>query len=375
MAQNKTLILHVEDEPDIRKTVQFAIKKYGSGGFEIIEAANGEEGIEIVNRQGRELSLMIADLYMPKIMGTELIAYARSKLPSLPIIVFTGHPEVSVAISLFRDNRISDFLVKPVEGSVIARSIENCLSRKEQNPIKRFFENVFPRSEGMVTTSDQPSQVEYKTVIAGFAHDLKNEFSRLSDACRSLIDQKSYLEEDVQKIQLSVEYSQLIHRRMLDYLDLGSLPAQPTNVLEVIRKAEDLIRPRLESRIEFTSSVDPGKVRRELRVLANPDQLLSILIQLIRNAEQALGSKSGTINLKVQSRYPVLAISVSDTGPGIPVPVREKLFKSPLPRNGGLGLGLFLAQKIVTSWNGQIYIENTGESGTTITISLPIHST
>jgi signal transduction histidine kinase len=398
----KKLVLHVEDEADIRKIVRMVLTK---NGYDVVEAANGEEGVEALqNISPQDLSLIIVDIRMPKINGVEFIAYTRTVYPSIPIIVFSGFPDRDLAISLFKTSRIADFLVKPVNSEALLTCVANCLSGTNQHPITEFlkketsqrkatsatsdrppqseYTSIFARiakcfnkgiSQRKVTsaTSDRPPQSEYRTVFAALAHDLKNEFARLSDACNSLIDQ-STPHEGAKNIKVSLTYSHLIIRRMFDCLNMGTLPANPINVMKVISSAVDLIRPRLDPHIEFVYS---DKLNEEgwtaFTVVADPDQLMSILVQLVRNAQNALGSKKGTIGLNVQVRWPLLAISVSDSGPGIPKAFRDILFKNPIPRNEGLGLGLYLAHRIINEWGGQIYIEKTGKNGTTISLLLP----
>ena len=85
-------ILVVDDEPDIRKVVRMTLEK---GGYEVLEAEDGEKAIEVINMGDNRLFLdvMITDIRMPKINGMEGIAYFQKEYPRVPLIVLTGFPD------------------------------------------------------------------------------------------------------------------------------------------------------------------------------------------------------------------------------------------------------------------------------------------
>ena len=97
---------------------------------------------------------------------------------------------------------------------------------------------------------------------------------------------------------------------------------------------------------------------------------------IVDNAVQAVkGQPAGRITVTTQRANGRLEIRFSDTGPGIPWAVRENLFKNQIRhRKGesGLGVGLLMAQMIVQTYSGDIRVEMTGSTGTTILVQLPI---
>ena len=87
----------VDDEEHVRKTVGLALKQ---GGYEVLEAADGEEAIAAIQSYpaGFSVHAIICDIELPKVNGHDLIAFIRAKLPSVPIIVLTGHPDVQALL-------------------------------------------------------------------------------------------------------------------------------------------------------------------------------------------------------------------------------------------------------------------------------------
>src|SRR5678815_2225048 len=94
-------ILIVENEENVRRTVGLALRQ---GGYEVIEAIDGEQAIQAIqgDMQSPSVSAIICDLGLPKLSGNEVVAFIRAKLPSVPIIVLTGQPDVQGAAFLFK---------------------------------------------------------------------------------------------------------------------------------------------------------------------------------------------------------------------------------------------------------------------------------
>ncbi len=86
----------VDDEAHVRKTVGLVLTQ---GGYEVLEAVDGEEAIAAIQSYppGFSVHAIICDIDLPKVNGHDLIAFIRAKLPSVPVIVLTGYPDVQGA--------------------------------------------------------------------------------------------------------------------------------------------------------------------------------------------------------------------------------------------------------------------------------------
>jgi len=121
-----------------------------------------------------------------------------------------------------------------------------------------------------------------------------------------------------------------------------------------------------------------NKVPEGLEVDADPDQLFRVLVNLCRNAVQAL---EGNPDPAIVRRVTVSAardngtvtITVEDTGPGVPERARAYLFRAfqGAVRPGGTGLGLAIAAELVRAHGGSIALQETGRPGATFTIVIP----
>jgi signal transduction histidine kinase len=114
-------------------------------------------------------------------------------------------------------------------------------------------------------------------------------------------------------------------------------------------------------------------------VRADAQQLKQVLINLIQNAAESIG-RDGTITLRgVKDRdslggasMPVAVIEIADTGKGIPPEVRKRLFDPFFTtKEGGTGLGLPIAARIVEKHGGELRYETQLNRGTTFKLLLP----
>ena len=122
-------ILIIEDETDIRDILKLQLEQ---GGHQVIEANNGEEGIELMKKGSNllQVGLIITDIRMPKINGVEAIDYIKANVPSIPIMVITGYPDAELAINLLQKG-VKEYLVKPVEKKTLLSKVSAILSSKQ----------------------------------------------------------------------------------------------------------------------------------------------------------------------------------------------------------------------------------------------------
>ncbi|MET0674309.1 MAG: HAMP domain-containing sensor histidine kinase [Bradyrhizobium sp.] len=119
-------------------------------------------------------------------------------------------------------------------------------------------------------------------------------------------------------------------------------------------------------------------IERSLSIDADPDQLFRVLLNLVRNAAQALESgpkgDGSPLQIRITGRREgsVAIIEVSDTGPGVPAKAREHLFEAfqTSGRPGGSGLGLAIAAELIRAHDGDIHLVE-GTIGATFRLSIP----
>ena len=158
----------------------------------------------------------------------------------------------------------------------------------------------------------------------------------------------------------------------------------PVNIHEVLERVRSLLLAEFSSGVEILRDYDPSVPD----IQGDKEQLIQVVLNISRNAAQALtskeneGGKGGGISFRtravrqitiVRHRYRLaLELQIIDDGPGVPEQIRERIF-NPLVsgRDGGSGLGLSLAQTYVEYHRG--VIECDSRPGRTVfTILLPL---
>ena len=119
-------LLLVEDEEPVRRLAMGALQM---SGFNVLEAANGKEALELWKLHGAEIELLLTDVAMPGgLSGVDVVKACRADRPRLPVIVTSGYSQDSVA---FGDGFWDDvrFLPKPFTMASLAAAVRDALSR------------------------------------------------------------------------------------------------------------------------------------------------------------------------------------------------------------------------------------------------------
>lgn len=116
-------ILIIDDEESIRTSLKGALE---DEGFDVITAANGEEGIMKTSNELPDLILL--DIWMPGIDGIETLNRLKRLLPKLPVVMISGHGTIEVAVKATRMGAY-DFIEKPLSLEKVMITIRHALEK------------------------------------------------------------------------------------------------------------------------------------------------------------------------------------------------------------------------------------------------------
>jgi two-component system cell cycle sensor histidine kinase/response regulator CckA len=116
-------ILVVDDEEMVRKLVCMTLKRYG---YEVLEARNGRDALQVLDDSPGLPSLILVDLAMPVMGGDELVPILETQYPGPKIIVTSGFPEEEARKS-FRFGSVAGFLQKPYSVETLAQKVAEAL--------------------------------------------------------------------------------------------------------------------------------------------------------------------------------------------------------------------------------------------------------
>jgi len=210
---------------------------------------------------------------------------------------------------------------------------------------------------------------------AGIAHELNNPLGIIIMYCNLLLEEcppESALYKDLELIVNQGNRCKKIVNGLLNFARRNQVNATETDLYSLAEKAiESVIIPE-HINIEIISDKKP------LRAMLDADQMLQVLINLIRNAADAISEK-GEIKVILSEESNYYVIKVKDNGSGIAEENKAKLFEpffTTKPIGVGNGLGLPIVYGIVKMHKGIIEVEtnddiNKGPTGTTFIVKLP----
>jgi signal transduction histidine kinase len=212
--------------------------------------------------------------------------------------------------------------------------------------------------------------------VSKINHDLRNLLASsqlLSDQLASVPDPR--VQRFAPKLMRSLERAIAFCQSTLSYGRAQEAAPDRRMILvePVVAEVRESAGIATDASIAWINAIERG-----LAIDADPDQLFRVLLNLVRNAAQALESRptgdAGSLQVRITGRREgsVAIIEVSDTGPGVPARAREHLFEAfqTSGRPGGSGLGLAIAAELVRAHGGDIHLVE-GTIGATFRIAIP----
>jgi signal transduction histidine kinase len=216
------------------------------------------------------------------------------------------------------------------------------------------------------------------TLAAGVAHEIRNPLTAIKFRLFSL--KKSLPPEFANHEDTGVISAELnrLERIVKDFLQFAR-PSEPEMVRLPAQRLLEEVSELLQTQLEKTAIMLRLEPSAMVWIHADTQQIKQVMINLIQNAADSIG-RNGTITLSVRSDTATLGgrsravavLAVADTGPGIPPEVEKRLFDPFFTtKDGGTGLGLPIASRIVNKHDGLLRYETQLNRGTTFEIVLP----
>ncbi len=371
MAQLKILV--VDDEPGIRSgvarilgnfhvTYPFMDEDYT---FNILEAATGEEGIEIIDREMPDILLL--DNKLPGIQGVEVLEYVRKKNYDIVVAMITSYASIDVAVKAHNDGAI-DFIPKPFTPQELKASIEQIT---KQQYLRRITHKL--KVEG------RKVRFQFLSVLS---HELKAPLNAIEGYLRMMQERQmgDSLDEYGSAIERSLQRIESMRNLIMDLLDFTKVSferqmekMQSVNLKELVSMAVGTVSPyAIHKDIQFVTEMKGCDT-----IWADPNDFEIILNNLVSNAVK-YNKPGGTVTVTVDCTENEFTVSVADTGIGMNGDERDMLFeefsriRNDKTRNiSGSGLGLSIVKKVVDLYHGVINVESAPDRGSVFTVIIP----
>ncbi|HWZ32770.1 MAG TPA: ATP-binding protein [Bryobacteraceae bacterium] len=218
---------------------------------------------------------------------------------------------------------------------------------------------------------EQDRLVSLGLLSASVAHELNTPLAVLNGSIEKLMEttEDPHTLERLQRMQRVAQRLQRISESLVDFAKVRKQQMEPLAVRPLIDEAWGLVAiDEKASAVEFVNNV-----RAEDRVIGNSDRLVQVFVNLLRNALIAI-EQSGRIEVRSRRNLRWVMIAVEDNGRGIPADVLPDIFDAFVTTRldaRGTGLGLTVAEGIVTQHGGTISASNRAEGGACLEVTLP----
>jgi len=261
----------------------------------------------------------------------------------------------------------------------MAVEIERVLE-KNQELNRRLEVRVQEATHKVVQLQKQVNQLQQLTAMgyltATLAHDLGTPLHSIAGLAKLLLEREGWQPDVKRKLELIVQQTQRLDSVIQNVRRATRLPEphfEKVPVQELLNETLPLVEPMMQkSSIQLRVRVDPGIYP----LVGDRYRMQTALLNLIQNAAEAMPA-GGMVTVSacaVPSRKTV-AITIQDTGPGIPAELMPKVFEpffSTHPDEGMRGLGLSIVQDIVKGHGGEVEIQSKPGTGTTVTLHFPV---
>jgi signal transduction histidine kinase len=372
MATEVLRVLVVDDEPGMRAGVGRALRDFkvrlpdvnGEVGFEIMQAASGEEALDLIAAQNPHLLLL--DHKLPGISGLDVLdRLAAGGAGDMLTIMITAYASLDTAIAATKRGAY-DFLAKPFTPaelkSAVHKAAEHFLLQRQARRM-----------------AEEKRQVRFQ-FISVLAHELKSPLAATEGFLRIIKDRSAGTDQAAYDHMLARSLLRLEGMRKLiaDLLDLTGIESgrkkRELTMVDLAAVAADCIEAAAPAAkdMDVTVTLTGGPVT----MTADRGEIEIVLNNLISNAVK-YNRKGGRVEVAVWAAGDTAKIAVTDTGIGMTPQDAARLFgefiriKNSQTRNIlGSGLGLSIVKKLATLYGGDVTIASTPGVGSTFTVTL-----
>ena len=344
-------ILVVDDE---RAQISSLRRGLRSKGYEVVAALSAKEALNLLERdREKEIDLILTDYAMPQRSGIDLLRDIRCYHEDLPVIIMTAYGRKDLMIDAIH-HRCDGFIEKPFTLAQLIEEIDRVRLHVIQNTSLHELHRLIPK---LIHQINNPlmsiiGNAELAMLDQNQTGTMKGHLERIVDAVK-----------EISKINKEITEAGRLNKAAVEKVDLDVL------LDECLALFGNLM-------ILKGVSVEKNVAGQGLCVWGSRFGLDQMFRNLIFNAIESMdGQKQKQLKATVARTEDSssIAISIEDSGCGIPEELTDKIFQPYFSsKNRGSGLGLAVVKDVVERQSGRILVESRVGKGTTIRVELPV---
>lgn len=350
----------------------------GGEGYSLYFAHDGESGLDKARQLKPELVLL--DLVLPGIMGTEVLAILKRELPETMVILTTAYGSEEIAITAIRAG-VNDYIInkRPFDAAevreVVRRAVNEAILRRENQRLQRELqlknEQLAQQFSELQAAYERLKELDKAkaSFFSMVSHDLRHPIAVAKGYLELIRTGDEQLSDEtlgyVRVAELEMRHIAEMVDKVLDLtrMDAGyyHIDCQPLQVAMMLNQARMAFRAQAAAR-NISLQVEPSE---DLPLVsADALRMSQVLANLLENALK-FTPEGGTITLAACNTVDRVQITVRDTGVGIESGEHEKIFdrfyrlkRGEQVEDKGSGLGLAICREIVRLHGGRIWAES-----------------
>ena len=340
--------------------------------------------------QQHEYDAIVSDIKMPGMDGIALIEQLQVCCPDIPTLLITGHGERDLAIQALRVGAY-DFIQKPIDRDYFITSLKRAVQTRQmrrkiaqQQQELESYTHQLEKTVAERTHELVEANAAKDVFMSMVSHELKTPLTTLKGISQMIyrriergdqieLKNLSLLESSVRRMELLV--NDLLNTSLIE-TGMFSLHCQPCDLVAVCQ----------EMLTEYSASIGSALqveiLAPTLEIDMDSERIVQVILNLLSNARK-YAPKDSRITVRIERQQDEAVISIVDRGVGIPpeklAHIFERFYRVPevdvqTGSSAGVGLGLYIAKKIIEQHNGRITASSEPGEGSTFTIYLPLLS-